>query len=122
MKNKKSKTKLNVVEAVIPEKLILDNSLDSATENSVEFKLWFKNKKYGYGWTPVSRNGWIVVLVFVIFLILQIFDLTYKLEFGVNSIISIVIYIFNFATALTALSTITTLTGEKPKGLWITKK
>jgi len=29
-------------------------------------KLWFKAKKYGYGWYPVSKEGWAVVSLFII--------------------------------------------------------
>ena len=25
---------------------------------------WFKNKLYGFGWTPIKWQGWLVVLVF----------------------------------------------------------
>ncbi|MEO6728343.1 MAG: hypothetical protein ABIM99_00310 [Candidatus Dojkabacteria bacterium] len=27
---------------------------------------WFKNKKYGYGWTPATKEGWIVLAVFFV--------------------------------------------------------
>ncbi|MFS8131221.1 MAG: hypothetical protein ACMG57_04535 [Candidatus Dojkabacteria bacterium] len=27
-------------------------------------KKWFKNKKYGYGWTPANKEGWIVLGIF----------------------------------------------------------
>lgn len=34
-------------------------------------KYWFKAKKYGYGWYPASKKGWLVMLTwFVAFLIL----------------------------------------------------
>jgi hypothetical protein len=26
---------------------------------------WFKRKKYGYGWTPATREGWFVTLTFI---------------------------------------------------------
>ncbi len=28
-------------------------------------KLWFKAKRYGWGWTPVSWEGWGVVIVYI---------------------------------------------------------
>jgi len=31
-------------------------------------KIWFKRKLYGWGWTPVTWEGWLVILVwFVLF-------------------------------------------------------
>lgn len=32
-------------------------------------KLWFKRKRYGYGWTPSSWQGWVVIAVFLIVII-----------------------------------------------------
>ncbi|MEO5646264.1 MAG: hypothetical protein ABIO57_04170 [Candidatus Paceibacterota bacterium] len=29
-------------------------------------KLWFKRKRYGYGWTPSTWQGWTVLLVYVL--------------------------------------------------------
>lgn len=31
--------------------------------------LWFKRKLYGWGWTPVTWQGWLVTLIFVGFII-----------------------------------------------------
>lgn len=28
-------------------------------------KTWFKRKQYGWGWTPASWEGWIVMLAYV---------------------------------------------------------
>lgn len=28
-------------------------------------KLWFKRKLYGWGWTPVTREGWTVTAVYI---------------------------------------------------------
>jgi predicted membrane channel-forming protein YqfA (hemolysin III family) len=103
--------------------MVVFDSLDNTSEKpNNQNKRWFKNKEYGYGWTPNSSEGWLVLLVFVIFLIVQIFDLTQKLETGMNSMLSAAIYIFNFIFALTVMLTITTLTGEKPKWSWRNKK
>ncbi len=32
-------------------------------------KLWFKNKTYGWGWTPSTWEGWLVVGVYVALLL-----------------------------------------------------
>ena len=31
--------------------------------------LWFKRKLYGWGWVPVKWQGWLVILLFVLFLV-----------------------------------------------------
>jgi len=28
-------------------------------------KLWFKRKQYGWGWTPVSWQGWLVTALYI---------------------------------------------------------
>jgi len=30
-------------------------------------KIWFRRKLYGWGWTPVTWEGWVVILVWVVF-------------------------------------------------------
>lgn len=32
-------------------------------------KLWFKAKRYGYGWYPATKEGWLVMLVWVVFFV-----------------------------------------------------
>ena len=29
-------------------------------------QLWFKAKTYGYGWYPVTWQGWLVILIYVL--------------------------------------------------------
>lgn len=29
-------------------------------------RLWFKAKRYGYGWYPVTKEGWLVVIAFIL--------------------------------------------------------
>jgi len=35
--------------------------------------IWFKAKRYGAGWCPCTWQGWIVVLVFILLIILNSF-------------------------------------------------
>ena len=34
---------------------------------------WFKSKLYGWGWTPVKWQGWLVIIVAVAFLVLGVY-------------------------------------------------
>jgi len=34
---------------------------------------WFKNKLYGFGWTPANRAGWAMTIIFVFFVIFMTF-------------------------------------------------
>ncbi len=31
--------------------------------------LWFKRKRYGWGWTPVTWQGWVTIFVYIILVI-----------------------------------------------------
>ena len=71
-------------------------------------KLWFKRKTYGYGWMPVSLEGWLTTLIAVAIVIFV------AVKFETN-----VLY-----TSLTIILTIIVLlaicikTGEKPRWQW----
>jgi hypothetical protein len=39
---------------------------------------WFKAKLYGWGWTPVKWQGWLVIISFVFFLVLNVINLESK--------------------------------------------
>ena len=37
--------------------------------NSMKERLWFAAKRYGYGWYPVTWEGWLTVGLYCIFLL-----------------------------------------------------
>lgn len=39
------------------------------TENKKQLKLWFRAKDYGWGWTPVSWEGWLLIIFYVLYLV-----------------------------------------------------
>ncbi|MFA6486231.1 MAG: hypothetical protein WCT40_02590 [Candidatus Magasanikbacteria bacterium] len=43
-------------------------------------KIWFKAKKYGYGWSPSTWQGWLVVAVYLIILISLIYIFETNIE------------------------------------------
>ena len=43
-------------------------------------KLWFKAKRYGYGWYPATWQGWLVMLVWVVLFAKLSFLFAYKME------------------------------------------
>ncbi len=77
-------------------------------------KLWFKRKLYGWGWTPSTWEGWLVIFGYIGFLALIVKDITAKPETPPD--------LSNFPPSiivLTALLIITCyLKGEKPRWQW----
>lgn len=82
-------------------------------------KYWFKRRRYGYGWTPVTAQGWGIVigyLVLVMLASLSINDVpqdTFTLE---------VAFFLMFVAVLTSfLITISYKMGPPPKWRWGSK-
>lgn len=77
--------------------------------------IWFKAKKYGYGWTPSTWQGWLILLFFIVaitgnFFRIQAYstDITDTLiSFIPESIVMILLLIY-----------ICMLTGEEAKWRW----
>lgn len=78
-------------------------------------KIWFKNKSYGYGWTPATKEGWLVILVFL--LILIIFEF---LNFGLiqNKVFAVAFHIVFILLWSGALIYIAFKKGEKIRWQW----
>lgn len=76
-------------------------------------KIWFRRKKYGWGWYPAVWQGWAVILGYVIILIWVVSRSKASLNVGhpLKFILGIVI-----ETAV--LLAICYNTGEKPKWQW----
>jgi hypothetical protein len=78
-------------------------------------KLWFRAKSYGYGWTPVSREGWLVLLLYVWSNINIFLMIDWRSHSGSDTLI-------NFAPVFLAqtflLYTICVWRGEKPRWRW----
>lgn len=80
-------------------------------------KLWFKNKRYGWGWYPASREGWAVLLVWVLFFILGeiVFLRSMQTSPSNTAVVGFVVYV---TLTLSVLLRICYLRGEKPRFRW----
>lgn len=77
-------------------------------------KLWFKRKTYGWGWTPVSWQGWLVLLVYI----LLMFSFSYINHTELPDGNLFVGFIFPFVIFTSILIFICYQKGEKPKWQW----
>ena len=78
-------------------------------------QLWFKRKQYGWGWYPVSVEGWIVTIVFIVGAFLLFTVGVSEDEVPVNRLIILGLMVILFII-------IGYRTGEKPKWQWGNKK
>src|SRR5579863_5817677 len=79
---------------------------------------WFKRKLYGWGWTPATWQGWLVILGFVLFVAAQEILFTFTPQ-GTSDII---LFLANVFLGVIALLLIGKIKGEKLKWQWGTPK
>lgn len=78
-------------------------------------KLWFKAKKYGWGWTPVSWEGWLALVVFIGFNIYNYFQVQEQTDTITSALVSYIIWLL-ITTGI--LIFICYKKGEKPTWKW----
>lgn len=80
-------------------------------------RLWFRAKRYGWGWYPVTKEGWLVMLGYIaLFLVGETLFISNLNENRVSQwSVGFLIYI---AIITTGLMWICYKTGEKPRWRW----
>ncbi|KND50263.1 MAG: hypothetical protein AB198_01580 [Parcubacteria bacterium C7867-003] len=54
-------------------------------------KLWFKAKRFGYGWYPCSWEGWAVILLYLIVVIVHTINVEKFVKSGADLILNFLI-------------------------------
>ena len=81
-------------------------------------RYWFKRKTYGWGWVPATREGWVVIVVFIVLFTAQLVRVTQYIQTRQSVSLSI----FLPAIGLIALLLgICWRTGESPRWQWGTQ-
>lgn len=84
-------------------------------EQNINKKIWFRRKLYGWGWMPITWQGWLVTLVYVAMLI-RIFLNIDKNSHSVSD--TLIGYFLPFVLLTIILIIICYKTGEKPRWQW----
>jgi len=78
-------------------------------------KLWFKAKMYGWGWVPVSWEGWTIMISYLIAITLNFKNIDAGSHSGSDTLINFAIpFIINTIFLLIICYT----HGEKPRWRW----
>jgi len=77
--------------------------------------LWFKAKRYGWGWTPVTWQGWLVIAVFVGLIVSDCLRLHVGTAQEPAAYLS---WLVDAIFLVLVLVGITWRTGEKPRWRW----
>lgn len=78
-------------------------------------KLWFKAKRYGWGWYPASWEGWLVTTLYVLFILYRANKVSLMFDTESSFIFR---YTFEIIFMTVPLLLICYLKGERPKWRW----
>lgn len=80
---------------------------------------WFKRKLYGWGWVPVTWEGWTVILIFIALLVVNAiyFDYNIALNNG-PSTKDMMVFFSAIIVSIIVIFWICYKKGEKPKWSW----
>lgn len=81
-------------------------------------KVWFRAKTYGWGWTPVTWQGWIVTIIFAVLIGFSIA----RNSTGYTASQAILGFSPQVILLIAALLCICYKKGEKPSWRWGNKK
>jgi hypothetical protein len=95
--------------------LVYNNNYIKLTYFMENKKLWFRAKKYGLGWYPISWEGWVILILYLVAIV------QYFIQSDIKSH-SVSDTLINFATPFIVntifLLIICYARGEKPKWRW----
>lgn len=80
--------------------------------------LWFKRKTYGWGWTPCTWQGWLVIAIYA----LAIIALATRLSDNPSPHELVYSYTLPIIGLTVVLIAVSAITGEKPRWQWGEKK
>ena len=77
--------------------------------------LWFRAKRYGYGWTPCSWQGWLILAVYLVLTVITFREIDLPSHSGSDTLLNFVplLLIYTFVLILICLKT-----GEKSRWRW----
>lgn len=81
-------------------------------------QLWFKAKRYGWGWTPSSIEGWIVVAIFVVLVTAGVVVFLTQLRAGADPFRAGLLFALWIAVLVGVLIAIGCAKGEPPRWRW----
>ena len=93
--------------------------MQSSKTNTDTKKLWFRNKSYGWGWTPAAKEGWLVVCAFIVIYIFSVLLYGFLMsDLHANVFIYSTVYMIWILALTTILLVIAFKKGEKPEWRW----
>ena len=80
--------------------------------------LWFKAKLYGWGWTPATWQGWLVILVYITLMLTLVFTAEEYVPTNHDSGTNVLTHTLPMIVLTFLLIYICYKKGEKPRWQW----
>ena len=80
--------------------------------------LWFRARSYGWGWTPITIEGWIVLAAFLLGVAIDVAIYTYRLHRGADQRSAMTAFLLWLGILVAALIATCFATGERPRWHW----
>ena len=68
--------------------------------------MWFHARRYGWGWTPVAVQGWLVVAVFLVAVVIDVVVFVYRTRTGADVHPATIAFVLALALVAAVLVTI----------------
>lgn len=81
--------------------------------------LWFRNKTYGYGWYPVTWQGWLAIVVYVVVISVVAYVFAWYIP---DEVLFTWVYTPFVFVVTAVLIFVSYKKGEKPRWQWGKKK
>lgn len=82
-------------------------------------KVWFRAKNYGWGWYPVTWQGWVILAGYIFLMVKTFEDIDSKSHSASDTMLNFLPRVFVLTVVLIIICF---LTGERPEWRWGKKK
>ena len=80
--------------------------------------LWFRARSYGWGWTPASAEGWLVVVAFVAVVLVSTLYFLHRIRMGADIRSTTIFFLLWIAFLVATMIIVAWFTGERPRWRW----
>ena len=81
-------------------------------------RLWFHAKRYGWGWTPATIEGWLVLAAFLAAVAMSTAIYIHRVRTGTDIRSATILFLLWIAVLAGALIAVCWMTGEPPRWRW----
>jgi hypothetical protein len=81
-------------------------------------RLWFRARSYGWGWTPMTLEGWLVIFAFLVAVGIITGLYIYRMQHGASHGTAMLVFLLAIGILTGLLIAVCWVTGERPRWRW----